>query len=68
MTARFRGNFNVFLKSFDAESLNKMLNSVLVQIQVKWERKITEVWLFALLPIKFNVTSFVKRFSKTLCI
>ena len=30
MTARFRDNFNVFLKRFDAESLNKMLNSVLV--------------------------------------
>ena len=35
MTARFRGNFNVLLKSFDAESLNKMLNSVMVLIQVK---------------------------------
>ena len=54
MTARFRGNFNVFffLKSFDAESLNKMLNSVLVQIQVKWERKITEVLLFCFAPSK----------------
>ena len=34
MTAYFRGNFNA-LKSFDAENLDKMLNSALVQIQVK---------------------------------
>ena len=30
MTAYFRGNFNAFLKSFDAESLDKMLNCALV--------------------------------------
>ena len=43
MTAYFRDNFNAFLKRFDAESLDKMLNSALVQIQVKREWKITEV-------------------------
>ena len=46
MTACFRGNSNAFLKSFDAESLDKMFNSALEQIQVKWKWKITEVWLF----------------------
>ena len=30
MTAYFRGNFNDFLKRFDAECLDKMLNSALV--------------------------------------
>ena len=35
MTAYFHGNFNAFLKSFDAEGLDKMSNSALVQIQVE---------------------------------
>ena len=52
MTAYFRGNFYAFLKSVDVESLDKMLNSALVQIQVKWEWKITEVWLFCFAPSK----------------
>ena len=67
MIACFRGNFNAFLKSFDAESLDKVLNSALVKIQAKWKFKITEAWtVFALLLLKFIFTSFVKRFSKTL--
>ena len=52
MTAYFRGNFNAFRKSFDAESLEKIFNSALEQIQVKWELKITEVWLFLFVPSK----------------
>ena len=52
MTAYFRGNFNAFLKSFDAKSLEKILNSALAQIKVKWEWKITEVWRFCFAPSK----------------
>ena len=52
MTASFRGNFNAFPKSFDAESLDKMLKIALVQIHVKWEWKITEVWIFCFAPSK----------------
>ena len=60
---------NAFLKSFDAESLYNMLNSALEKIKGKWEFRITEAWLFLLcFLLKFIFTSFVKRFSKTLCI
>ena len=69
MIACFEGNFNAFLKSFDAKSLDKMYSSVLVKIQAKWEFKITEAWLILLCSLlKLIFTTFVKRFSKTLYI
>ena len=37
MIACFRDNFQFFSESFDAESLDKLLNSALVPIQTKWE-------------------------------
>ena len=61
MIAYFRDNFNA-LKSFDAENLDKMLNSALVQIQVKWEWKITEVLLFCFVPSKIWIKRSCKAF------
>ena len=61
--------FNAFLQSFDAESLDKMLNSALVQIQAKMRMgKLLRCDFFALLPLKFILTGFVKRVSKKLSI
>ena len=51
---------NAFLKNFDANSLDKMYNSVLVLIHAKWERKITHVWLFCFAPSKIYLNNFCK--------
>ena len=45
--------FNTFLKSFDAEGLDKMLNSALVQIQAKNENgKLLRLDFFCFAPSK----------------
>ena len=47
----FEAIFNAFLKSFDAESLDKMKNSAFVQIQEKWEWEITDFCACSLLNL-----------------
>ena len=60
----FMAILKAFLKHFDVESLDKMLNSAFVQIQTKS----LKLNFFASLPLKFIWTSFVKHFRKRLCI
>ena len=62
MIACFRGNFQCCSKTFYAESFDKIKNCALVQIQAKWGREITEVWLFWSGPFRIYLNTFCKTF------